>query len=60
MKKRLNDLCFKIDETNDLFFYNIPFLFIYLQVGIGLMLIQQLSGASGITYYSNAIFRKSG
>jgi MFS family permease len=29
-------------------------------VGIGLMLIQQLSGASGITYYSNAIFRKAG
>jgi MFS family permease len=24
------------------------------------MLIQQLSGASGITYYSNAIFRKAG
>ncbi|AEE74198.1 Major facilitator superfamily protein [Arabidopsis thaliana] len=31
-----------------------------LVVGIGLMLIQQLSGASGITYYSNAIFRKAG
>ncbi|XP_010463995.1 PREDICTED: sugar transporter ERD6-like 11 [Camelina sativa] len=31
-----------------------------LVVGIGLMLIQQLCGASGITYYSNAIFRKSG
>ncbi|KAL1207441.1 Sugar transporter ERD6-like 11 [Cardamine amara subsp. amara] len=31
-----------------------------LLVGIGLMLIQQLSGATAITYYSNAIFRKSG
>ncbi|ESQ49560.1 hypothetical protein EUTSA_v10020670mg [Eutrema salsugineum] len=31
-----------------------------LVVGIGLMLIQQLSGAAGITYYSNAIFRKAG
>ncbi|XP_019092038.1 PREDICTED: sugar transporter ERD6-like 10 isoform X2 [Camelina sativa] len=31
-----------------------------LVIGIGLMLIQQLSGASGITFYSNAIFRKAG
>ncbi|CAH2055049.1 unnamed protein product [Thlaspi arvense] len=31
-----------------------------LVVGIGLMLIQQLSGAAGLTYYSNAIFRKAG
>ncbi|XP_019096149.1 PREDICTED: sugar transporter ERD6-like 10 isoform X3 [Camelina sativa] len=31
-----------------------------LVIGIGLMLIQQLSGASGITFYSNAVFRKAG
>lgn len=31
-----------------------------LVIGIGLMLIQQLSGASGVTYYSNTIFRKAG
>ncbi|VVA96536.1 unnamed protein product [Arabis nemorensis] len=31
-----------------------------LVVGIGLMFLQQLSGATGITYYSNAIFRKVG
>ncbi|KAL1211691.1 Sugar transporter ERD6-like 11 [Cardamine amara subsp. amara] len=31
-----------------------------LLVGVGLMLIQQLCGASGIAYYSNAVFRKSG
>ncbi|XP_048636122.1 sugar transporter ERD6-like 11 isoform X2 [Brassica napus] len=31
-----------------------------LVIGIGLMLIQQLSGAAGVTYYSNTIFRKAG
>ncbi|KAG2273087.1 hypothetical protein Bca52824_067642 [Brassica carinata] len=31
-----------------------------LVTGIGLMLIQQLSGAAGLTYYSNTIFRKAG
>ncbi|XP_010546664.1 PREDICTED: sugar transporter ERD6-like 18 isoform X2 [Tarenaya hassleriana] len=31
-----------------------------LMVGIGLMLIQQLSGSAGVIYYTSTIFRKAG
>ena len=31
-----------------------------IQIGVGLMFLQQLSGSSGVTYYASSLFNKGG
>ena len=44
-----------------IFFKNmIVNIYVCIQIGVGLMFLQQLSGSAGVTYYASSLFQKGG